>query len=98
MQITLFKALRSLKLNEVEATAVVESLEQHVESVVNTHIRTVESKLAGLEGKLTGLEGKMTGLQTSMDAIRIQLNFVSVMIGIVGLAMAAAPIVAKFIR
>jgi hypothetical protein len=98
MQITLFKALSSLKLGDAEATAVVESLEQHVESVVNTHIQAVEGKLSGLEGKLVGLEGKITGLQTSIDAIRGQLNFVSVMIGIIGLAMAAAPIVAKFIR
>jgi hypothetical protein len=91
MQITLFKALRSLKLNDDDATAVVESLEQHVERMVNNHI-------AAMEGKLTALEGKLTGLQTSIDAMRSQLNFVGVMIGIVGLAIAAAPLVARFVR
>ena len=33
-----------------------------------------------------------------LDALRDQLNFVSVMMGIIGLAIAAGPIVAKFIR
>ncbi len=55
-----------------------------MESVVNNHIKAVE--------------GKLNGLQASIDAMRSQLNFVGVMIGIIGLAIAAAPIIARFIR
>jgi hypothetical protein len=55
-----------------------------VESVVNNNVKAVEARL--------------TGLQASVDALRGQIQFVGVMLGIIGLAIAAAPIIAKFVR
>ncbi len=51
-----------------------------------------------MNNHIEAVEGKLTGLQASIDALRNQLSFVSVMMGIIGLAIAAAPIVAKFIH
>ena len=47
MQITLFRALQSVKVTDDQATAVFERLESHVESVVNNNVKAVEGKLAG---------------------------------------------------
>ena len=84
MQITLFRALQSIKVGDDQATAVVERLESHVESVVNNNIKAVEGKLAGM--------------QASLEALRIQVGFVGAMLGVIGLAIAAAPIIAKLIH
>ena len=91
MQITLFRALQGIKVGDDEADSVVGSLETHVESVVNNNIKAVE-------GRLTALEGRMVSMQGSIDALRFQIQFVGVMLGVVGLAIAAGPIINKFIR
>jgi len=84
MQITLFRALQGIKIGDDEAEAVVARLETHVESVMNNNIKAVEAKLAGL--------------QASVDALRFQIQFFGVMLGVIGLAIAAGPIVVKFVR
>ena len=91
MQITLFRALQGIKVDDDEAEGVVDRLETHVESVVNNSIRAVE-------GRLTVLEGRMVSMQASIDALRFQIQFVGVMLGVVGLAIAAGPLVTKFIH
>ena len=55
-----------------------------MESVVNNNIKAVEAKLSAL--------------QASLDVLRFQIQFFGVMLGVIGLAIAAGPIVAKFIR
>jgi len=84
MQITLFRALQGIKVGADEAEAVVDRIEAHVESVVNNNIKAVEARLAGM--------------QASIDALRFQIQFFGVMLGIIGLAIAAGPIVVRFIR
>jgi hypothetical protein len=84
MQITLFRALQRIKIGADEAQAVVDRLETHVESVVNNNIKAVEGKLAGI--------------QASLDALRFQMQIFAVMLGVIGLAIAAGPIVARFVR
>ena len=84
MQITLFRALQGIKVVDDQAEEVVDRLEAHVESVVNNNIKAVEAKLSGL--------------QASVDALRFQIQFFGVMLGVIGLAIAAGPIVAKFVR
>jgi len=91
MQITLFRALQGIKVDDDEAEGVVDRLETHVESVVNNNIKAVE-------GRLTVLEGRMVSMQASIDALRFQIQFVGVMLGVVGLAIAAGPLVTKFIH
>jgi hypothetical protein len=84
MQITLFRALQEIKIAEDEAEAVVDRLETHMESVVDNHIKAVEARLAGL--------------QASVDSLRFQIQFVGVMLGIVGLAIAAGPLLTRLLR
>ena len=91
MQITLFRALQGIKVDDDEAEGVVDRLETHVESVVNNNIKAVE-------GRLTVLEGRMVSMQASIDALRFQIQFVGAMLGVVGLAIAAGPLVTKFIH
>ncbi len=91
MQITLFRALKGINIVDEDAISVVNGIEAHVESVVNNHIKAVE-------GRMTTIDGKFNDLQASLDALRGQIQFVGVMLGIIGLAIAAAPIVSKFVR
>lgn len=91
MQITLFRALQGIKVSADEAEAVVDRLETHVESVVGNNLKAVE-------GRFVAIEGKLVGIQASLDALRSQIQFMTVMLGVIGLAIAAGPIVARFIR
>ena len=84
MQITLFRALQGIKVGADEAETVVDRLETHVESVVNNNIKAVEAKLSGM--------------QATLDALKSHIQFVEVMLAIIGLAIAAGPVVAKFIH
>jgi hypothetical protein len=91
MQITLFRALQGINTPGVQAAGVVAGLEAHVEAVANNNIKAVEGRMAAMEGKLTGL-------QASLDALKAQIQFLSIMLGVIGLAIAAGPTVARFIR
>lgn len=84
MQIALFRALQSVKIDADHATAVVQQLESHVESVVNNNIKAVEGKLAGMQAELAALNGKIT--------------FMTTLLAVIGLAIAATPILAKLIH
>lgn len=84
MQITLFRALQGIKIPDDQAAGVVAGVETHVETVANNNIKAVEAKL--------------TGMQATLDAIRWQIQFLGVMLGVIGLAIAAGPIAARFIR
>jgi len=44
-----------------------------------------------------GLEAQNKGIEAKLDALRANLTFTTILLGIIGLAIAAGPIVAKFI-
>jgi hypothetical protein len=80
MHITLFKALKSINLNDDLATAVVE-LGKFVAS-------EIKDATAGLEAQNKALESKLDGMKT-------QLTILSFMLGIVSLAALFGPVIAK---
>ena len=55
-----------------------------MESVVNNNIKAVEGKLAGMQAELAALNGKIT--------------FMTTLLAVIGLAIAATPILAKLIH
>ena len=91
MDVSLFKALKSIKIADESATLVVDDMRRCVESVVNNNIQAVY-------GELTALRGELKGLAAGMEALKHQVTLTGILIGIVGLAIAAGPIVAKFIH
>ncbi len=91
MHVTLFKALKSIKIDDETATVVVDDMQRYVESVVSNGMQAVQ-------GELAALRGEMKGLAAGMEALKHQVTLTGVLIGIVGLAIAAGPIVAKFIH
>ena len=95
MHITLFKALKSIKVDDDVATAVVGDVERHVESVVNNNIIRVEGELAALRGEV---RGELRGVSAGIDALKHQNIVLTLLISVIGLAIAAGPIVAKFIH
>lgn len=81
MHITLFKALKSINLNDDLATAVVEQLDKH---------------LAGeIKEATTGLEAQNKALESKIDGMKTQLTILSFMLGIVSLAALFGPVIAK---
>jgi hypothetical protein len=98
MQITLFRALKGIRVDGDEAASIVGSLETHVESVVNNNIKAVEGRIATVEGRIIAVEGKIVSMQASIDALRFQIQFMTVMLGVIGLAIAAGPIITKFVH
>lgn len=84
MQLTLFKALKSIKVSDDQATAVVEQLEEFM-------ALKIKEATAGLEAQNRALESKIDGMKT-------QLTILSIMLGVISLAVLAGPILAKLIK
>lgn len=84
MQITLFKALKSISIDDASATAVVDQLEDHVETMISNAIKPLEAQNKALESKI--------------DSLRNQLTFTNVLLAIIGLGIVAAPIIAKLVH
>jgi hypothetical protein len=102
MQVALFKALKSANVGDDEATAVVEQLALHVESVVNNNIRAIEGKIAsvdarvtGVDARVTGVDAKLAGLQARIDALDSKMTF---LMAILALAVGLGPVLAKLIH
>lgn len=106
MQVTLFKALKSIKVDDDAATAVVASLAEHVDIMIGDANKGLEAKTDGLKAEINALQ---TVISTQYGAMRDSLQdvkasqsrqttFLGAMIAIVGVAIAAGPIVAKFIH
>ena len=49
-------------------------------------------------GELAAMRGEMKGMSAGIDALKHQVTLMGILISIVGLAIAAGPIVAKFIH
>jgi len=95
MQVTLFRALKSIKIDDDQASAVIDHLEAHVESVVNNNITRFEGELGNIRGSIAALEGKFAGLQTKLEAMDSKITF---MMAVFGLAIAAGPVIAKLVH
>lgn len=88
MQVALFKALRSINIDDTTATAVVDKLEEHLEHMIRDATKNLEAQNKALESKLDGL--------------RSQLTTFSILLSIIGLgvtvAVAAGPILARLVH
>ena len=81
-------------------------MERHVESVVNNNIKAVQADLSAFRGEVRGalaamrgeFNGELKGVAAGIEALRHQNILISLLISIVGLAVAAGPLVAKFVR
>ena len=58
----------------------------------------MNNNIKAVEGRIAAVEGKRVGIQASPDALRFQMQIFAVMLGVIGLAIAAGPIVARFIH
>lgn len=88
MQVTLFKALRSIAVDDDRATAVVDDLEAFVSDKVE------EGARRGVEP----LAQRITSLEAKIDAQGKQIAFTGTLLAIIGLAIAAGPIVLHFVH
>ncbi len=99
MQITLFKALKSVNIDDASAKAVVDQLEEHIDTMISNATRPLEAKIDGLRVQV---DAKTDSLRSQLDAktdsLRSQLTFNNVLLGIIGLGIVAAPIIAKLIH
>lgn len=95
MHLPLFKALKTINIDDSRATEVVESLEEHMAMQMQDATRGLEVKFEGMEAKL---ESTRSGLEAKMDALRTQMTMVGTMLGVIGLAIAASPIIAALIK
>lgn len=84
MQVTLFKALKSIKMSDDQATAVVEQLEEFMALKIKEANATLEAQNKTLESKI--------------DGMKTQLTILSIMLGVISLAFLAGPILAKLIK
>jgi hypothetical protein len=88
MQITLFKALKSINIDDAQATAVVDQLEEHLEKMIGDATKGLEAQNRALESKIDGLKNQGT----------TQFAFISVMLALVALATTFGPAIAKLVH
>ena len=87
MHLALVKALKSATVTgadaDADATATVEAMEVYMAWRMAEVVK--------------GLDAQNKGVEAKLDALRANLTFTTILLGIIGLAIAAGPIVAKFI-
>ena len=91
MQVTLFKALKSVNIDDTLATAVVDQLEEYVAVKIADATKNLEAQNKGLEAQIKGLE-------TSIGGLKWQIGLFSAVVALAALIAGAGPVVAKFIH
>ncbi len=105
MQITLFRALKTISLDDETAEKVVEAVEEHIEMAVGQAVKPLENKIDTLMVQITALSAKIdtvgTGTQTAISNMSGEMKsvkWVSVgTTGFIALFGAAATLAAKMI-
>ncbi len=71
MQITVFKALKSIDIDDAQATNVVNELEKHMATLVGDAVKGLEAQNRVLESKVDAqnkiVENKLDGVSRAMD-------------------------------
>ena len=91
MQVTLFKALKSVNIDDTLATAVVDQLEDYVAVKIADATKNLEAQNKGIEAQIKGLE-------TSIGGLKWQIGLIGGVIAIASLVAGLGPVVAKFIH
>ena len=91
MQLTLFKALRSVNIDDTLATAVVDQLEDYVAVKIADATKNPEAQNKGLEAQIKGLE-------TSIGGLKWQMGVTSAVIAISALIVGAGAVLTKLIH
>jgi len=105
MQVTLFRALRSISIDDEIAQKAVEAVEEHIEMAVGQAVKPLENKIDTLLIQIAALSTKIdtvsTGTQTAISNISGEMKsvkWVSVgTTGFIALFGAAATLAAKLI-
>jgi chromosome segregation ATPase len=88
------------KISQVEGRldGKIAQLEGRLEGKIAQLEGKLEGKIAHIEGRVIAVEGKLTAVQMTLDSMRGQIQLMTVMLGVIGLAIAAGPIVSRFVR
>lgn len=71
MQVTLFRALRSVNIDDETASKVVDAIEEHVDMAVGQANKTLEAKIDAMQLNMeTTMKSGLDGMKTSIDGIR----------------------------
>ena len=84
MHLPLFKAMKSINIDDARSTEVVEQLEVFMASKMQESTADIRAELHAVNAKL--------------DATRLQINFFGTMLGLIGLAIAAGPALAALLK
>ncbi len=87
MQLTLFKALQSIKLSDEAATAVVDQIEEHIAMKINEATKGLEMATKALEAKL---DSTSKGLEAQLRAMTWLIGSFGVIISLIGVMGAVA--------
>ena len=91
MQVTLFKALKSVTIDDTLATAIVEQLEDYVAVKIADATKNLEAQNKGLEAQIKGLE-------TSIGGLKWQMGVTSAVIAVSALIVGAGAVLTKLIH
>ncbi len=81
MQVTLFRALRSISIDDEIAQKAVEAVEEHIEMAIGQAVKPLENKIDTLIAQIATLSTKIdmvgTGTQTAISNMRGEMQAVS---------------------
>lgn len=103
MQVTLFRALRSVNIDDEIAQKAVEAVEEHIEMAVGQAVKPLENKIDTLMAKIDVLSTKIetvnTGMASAVSNVRADILTLKWLGGatatVIAAAGAAAAIAAK---
>lgn len=92
MQIELFTALKSAKVNDCAAKAAVEALDASIDRRMDMSVQAVRNELVSMNAKIEGVKSEIHTVRTGYDSVRTQLTILTALVAVIGLIGVTAPI------
>lgn len=99
MQVTLFRALKSAKVDDETAHKVVDAIEEHIDMAVGQANKALETKIESMQSNMeTTLKSGLDGMKTSIDGIKWWIVGVGSVLVAAGIAGGVLASVAAFLK
>ncbi|CDG38953.1 MULTISPECIES: hypothetical protein [Asaia] len=82
MQLPLFKALKTINIEDEQATEIVDSMEDYIAMKMQEATAPLAARIEGLDGRMGALDAKLGALDTKIGALQWTIGIIGAVIAI----------------
>jgi len=82
MQLPLFKALKTINIEDEQATEIVDSMEDYIAMKMKEATAPLAADIKGLDGRMGALDAKLGALDTKIGALQWTIGIIGAVIAI----------------